>query len=205
VNFSQIERLIQLAQEPLADSWLESLQVELDQNENYYRFLYHLTLARQPKVVLEIGTYHGLGTAHLVAAANTYGGQVIGVDLNIHGTIRDAIPQRYNNLHFIQGDSTRAETYGQVYNIVEEFGRIGLVYQDSSHHYRESCQEWAMYTRLLDEGAIWLCDDITPAFFDPLKDPPGKGMVQYFRELPGNKRLYRDVLHRGNTQGIVLW
>lgn len=204
MDFTQIEQLIQLSQEPLADSWLEALQVKFDQHENYYRFLYHLVLARKPKVVLEVGTYKGVGTAHLAAAASTYGGQVIGVDVNTHGTTRDEIPERYGNLHFIQGDSTKAETYGRVYEIVEEFGHIGVVYQDSSHHYQESCQEWAMYTRLLDNDAIWVCDDITPAFHDPAIDPPGLGMVQYFRGLPGQKRLYKDVLHYGNVIGVVL-
>lgn len=204
MDFTQIESLIQFSQQPLTNIWLENLQVQFNQNENYYRFLYHLTLTRQPKVVLEIGTYEGVGTAHLCAAAFTYGGQVIGIDLNVHGTIRDDIPIRYNNLHFIQGDSTKAETYGQVYQLVEDYGHIGIVYQDSSHHYEASCQEWAMYTRLLDNDAIWVCDDITPSFFDSLIDPPGMGMVQYFRGLPGQKRLYKDVLHYGNTQGVVL-
>lgn len=57
---------------------------------------------------------------------------------------------------------------------------------------------------MLGSPAIWICDDITPAFHDPLIDPPGKGMVQYFEALPGDKRLYENVLHFGNTQGIIL-
>lgn len=204
MDFNQIEQLIQLAQQPLPDPWLESLQLKFNDPQNYYRFLYHLVLARRPQLTLEIGTYHGVGTAHLTAAAATYGGHVIGLDLNTHGTTRDDIPERHDNFHFIQGDSTRAETYGAVWDLVCEFGPIGVVYQDSSHHYRASCQEWEMYTRLLDQGAVWVCDDITPAFHDPLRDPPGKGMVQYFNERPGQKRLYQDVLHYGNAQGVIL-
>lgn len=204
MNFIEIERLIQLSSQPLADSWLEELQARFEQHENYYRFLYHLVLTMKPKTVLEIGTYEGVGTAHLAAAASTYGGQVIGLDLNVHGTTRDEIPQRYNNLHFIQGDSTKAETWKQVYEIVEEYGKLGIVYQDSSHHYQASCHEWIMYSRLLADEAVWICDDITPAFHDPKVDPPGLGMVQYFRQLPGNKKLYKDVLHYGNIMGVVI-
>jgi cephalosporin hydroxylase len=205
MDWNTIEGLIIQAQQPLSDSWLESLQDKFNQNEPYYRFLYHLVLTRKPKIALEIGTYWGIGTAHLAAAAATYGGQVIGIDVNIHETTRDVIPQRYGSLHFIQGDSTRAETYGKVWDLVCEFGPIGVVYQDSSHHYQASCQEWEMYGRLLDQGAVWVCDDITPAFHDALRDPPGKGMVQYFNERPGQKRLYKDVLHYGNSQGVILW
>lgn len=204
MDFTQIEQLIQLAQEPLADTWLESLQEKFSEHHKYYRFLYRLTLARKPKVALEIGTLFGIGSAYMTAAAATYGGQVVGVDINEHEMTKTLIPQHYSNYHFIKGDSTRAETYGRVWDIVSTFGAIGVVYQDSSHHYQESCQEWAMYTRLLDEGAVWVCDDITSAFHDPKLDPPGLGMVQYFRRLPEPKRLYKDVLHYGNVQGIVL-
>lgn len=204
MDFTQIEQLIQMARQPLPDIWLENLQETFSEHHNYYRFLYHLVLTRKPKVALEIGTYFGIGSAYLAAAASTYGGQVIGLDINNHEMMSVIIPERYGNYHFIQGDSTRAETYGQVYELVEEFGRIGVVYQDSSHHYEASCQEWAMYTRLLDSSAIWVCDDITPAFHDPNIDPPGKGMVQYFEGLPGQKRLYKDVLNWGNTQGVIL-
>lgn len=92
-----------------------------------------------------------------------------------------------------------------VQELVNQYGPIGLVYQDSSHHYLESKQEWNLYSPLCKPGAVWICDDITPAFYDPKNDPPGKGMVEYFAEIPReHKRLYKDVLHFGNTQGIVI-
>jgi cephalosporin hydroxylase len=204
MDFRQIEQLIGLAQEPVADPWLEALQEQYGERHNYYRFLYHLLLVHKPKVALEIGVYYGIGSAYMAAAAATYGGQVIGIDINVHNLAKELVNERYGNYHFILGDSTRAEIYGQVWDVVSEFGAIGVVYQDSSHHYRPSCQEWEMYTRLLDAGAVWVCDDITPAFWDPQIDPPGKGMVQYFNERPGYKRLYRDVLHWGNSQGVII-
>jgi hypothetical protein len=30
-----------------------------------------------------------------------------------------------------------------------------------------------------------------------------EGMEKYFNELPGEKRLYKDVLHYGNTMGVI--
>lgn len=208
MNWNTIERLITLSQRPLDDPWLEALQVQFHDPQVYYRFLYHLLLVRQPKLALEIGTYHGVGSAHLAAAAASYGGQVIGIDLNEHGTTRDSIPERYSNYHFIHGDSTQSEIIQQVRSLVERFGPIGVVYQDSSHHYEASWKEWEAYSQMLDSlahrPAVWVCDDITPAFHDKNIDPPGKGMVQYFEGLPGQKRLYPDVLHRGNSIGVVL-
>lgn len=113
-------------------------------------------------------------------------------------------PYISGTFNFIEGDATDLSTWVIVRELVHDYGKIGLVYQDSSHHYEASRREFELYAQFLAPGAIWICDDITPAFHDPLIDPPGKGMVQYFEELPGDKRLYSDVLHYGNTQGIVL-
>jgi len=135
-----------------------------------------------------------MASAYMCAA----GSQVVGIDIltNIM-----AMP---NNFHLIHGDSTNIDTYDEVVRLVVEYGRIGLVFQDSSHHYLDSKLEFHLYSQLLAPNAIWICDDITPAFYAEGVDPPGKGMIQYFDELPGEKRLYQDVLHRGNRQGIVL-
>ena len=85
-----------------------------------------------------------------------------------------------------------------------EYGKIGIVFQDSSHHYNISKLEWELYQPLLDENAIWICDDIISAFHDTRVDPPGKGMVEYFNELPGEKKLYPNTLHAGNAVGVIL-
>lgn len=204
LNFSQIEQLIESSRYPIPDLWLEGLQDKFQQYENYYRFLYHLVLARKPKVALEIGTWYGIGSAYMAGAAASCGGRVIGLDINSHEMTMKSINDSYKNYHFILGNSTSLDVYEQVNKIIQEYGPIGVVYQDSSHHYEASRVEWALYSQLLEEGAIWVCDDITPAFHDPLIDPPGKGMVQYFEGLPEPKRLYKDVLHYGNTQGILL-
>lgn len=153
---------------------------------------------RQPKVALEIGVETGLASAYMVKGVKDYDGFVIGIDLTR--------PRRKpsKNYYFVQGDSTDKSVWSDVYTFCNQVGKIGVVFQDSSHHYQASKEEWRLYSQLLDTNAIWICDDITPSFWDWRVDPPGKGMVQYFEELPGDKRLYPDVLHYGNTFGIVL-
>jgi hypothetical protein len=127
---------------------------------------------------------------------------VCGIDLQSHGIPRAQIPAYYDRYTYIVGDSVDAvETVKSIYWDRELV--IGLVLQDSSHHYSTSKVEFQRYSEMMD-GGIWICDDITPAFHDPLVDPPGKGMVQYFEELPGEKYLFPDVLHKGNTMGVVL-
>jgi len=153
---------------------------------------------REPFTALEIGVESGMASLYMTNAAVRYGGQVIGIDFHQPGY------RAKSNYHFIDGDSLSSDTWAAVGAIVALYGKIGIVYQDSSHHYLASKMEWNTYSKWLADEAIWICDDITSDFFDPLIDPPGKGMVQYFEELPGDKRLFKDVLHFGNTWGIVL-
>lgn len=176
-------------------------EVDLEKNperRNYYRFLYHLIKWRKPKVALEIGVESGLASVYMTIGAKEHDGLVIGIDLN------DFNRKPRENYYFIQGDSTRITTWNKVLKITQEVGPIGVVYQDSSHHFLSSKEEFRLYSQLLDSNSFWICDDITPSFHDWKVDPPGKGMVQYFDEISiGEKRLYKDILHWGNTQGVI--
>lgn len=133
----------------------------------------------------------------MTMAAEQHDGFVIGIDIN------KVIRKPSSNYYFIEGDSTNISTWNKVLSFCEENGKIGVVFQDSSHHYNASRKEWEMYSQLLDKNAIWVADDISPSFHDPLVDPPGKSMVQYFEELPGEKRLYPYA--GSNCQGVVLY
>jgi len=161
--------------------------------------LYHLARELKPAIALEIGIEWGTASEHLIRANS---GIVVGIDVKKHRRL--ARLKKYSSFIFLHSSSIATETVEMVTNLVNTFGKIGLVFQDSSHHYIASCQEWELYRPLLADDAIWVCDDITPAFYNTQSDPPGKGMVQYFEERPGRKKLYPDVLHRGNCQGIIL-
>lgn len=192
--WNQIENLIQLSQQELPN------EVDLAKNperRNYYRFFYHLLLWRKPKIALEIGVEQGLCSTYMALAAQQYDGMVIGLDIN-------GFPHKPSkNYYFIQGDSCQMDVWNKVLKMTQEFGPIGVVYQDSSHHYEASIREWELYSQLLDKDSIWVCDDIMECFHDPKIDPPNCSMVTYFNALPHQKRTYSNVLHRGNTQGVI--
>lgn len=157
----------------------------------------------KPKVCLEIGVEAGITSAYMCEAAKSYGGLVIGID-HRHDTSRLAtviLPTEYYYIYIL--DDSR-DAIRKVKAIIDTLGPkpIGMVYQDSSHHYQASIDEWNLYSPLV--SGLWICDDITSAFHDPKVDPPGMGMVQYWEGLPGEKRLFENVLHYGNTQGIVI-
>jgi predicted O-methyltransferase YrrM len=201
-----VDELVNLAALPLEPK-LEDLQSELlgNQKHNYYRFLYWLVKELRPELSVEIGVEFGLGSAYMCAAARTYGGYVAGVDVKWHDVPGKRLSEWYGNYHFIYGNSTADETLKQVKQLADFHGQIGLVFQDSSHHFWASQAEWQAYTHYMAKGGVWVCDDITPAFHDPNVDPPGKGMVQYWDWLPARaKKLYPDYLHFGNTVGVAL-
>lgn len=203
MTFDDVDRLVEEAQKPLDDEWLETLNTKEPDAANYHRFLYLLVRAIKPRVSLELGVHLGSTLAHLSAAAAEFGGHVMGIDYCPCELVA-TLQRRYGNVMFRQGDTTHIETVKWAHRVVDTLGPIGVIYQDSTHHYWSSWMEWDHYLPCLDGSAVWVCDDITESFHSPKFDPPERGMVQYFEELPGQKKLYPDVLHKGNTQGIVL-
>lgn len=167
----------------------------------YYRFLYHLILALQPAVAVELGVEFGLASAHMCEAAKSLdkGIHVIGVDHNWHGVPGFALPLNYDFYRFVLSDTVDARVADTIAQLTD--AKIGLVFQDSSHHYAASCAEWDMYRPLMADGGLWVCDDISPAFKTP---DESKGMMEYFHERPGTKMLYPYTSDRANAIGVVL-
>lgn len=189
-DFKLIDEAFEKSFTPLQDKELESLPEE---RHPYHRFLYHLVKDLDVKVALEIGTWHGVGALHMVKA----GAFTMAVDINT--------PKYASRFNFVLGDSNSKETHDRICDFVDKHGEIDLVFQDSSHHYMASKSEWVLYSLLCKEGAVWCCDDISPAFHDAAVDPPGKGMVQYFEEIPEkNKRLYAGLHGEESKIGVVL-
>ncbi len=194
LTFDAIDELVEVSQFPLDDRYIE---LGNEKGEPYYRFLYHVVGYLNPKNCLEIGVGWGLGSAHMCRTSH---GHVIGVDMYTTALI-GGLMGGYGNYHFIGNDSTDIGTQKMMAIMVKEYGQLGVIFQDSSHHYEASCKEWEIYSQFLDDNAIWICDDIMPAFQRPSLDEGS--MVDYFEQLPGEKKLY-DNLHHGSVMGVIL-
>jgi cephalosporin hydroxylase len=187
--------------DPYLNTLYELLKNHCLESLLYCRFLYWLVLNIKPAVALEIGVEFGLASAHMCSAAKEYGGHVVGLDLHWHDVPGTKIPEHYDNYYFFTADSTTDDAKRYVESMVDKFGKIGVVYQDSSHHYAPSVREWDIYSKMLSKDAIWVCDDITPAFFE--KGVDAKSMVAYFDERPGKHIKFPNILHFGNTIGVI--
>lgn len=173
------------------------------QRIQYYKFMYSLLKARKPCVALELGVEYGICSSFMASAMNEVRGKgkVIGVDRNFHHVPGTLISDTYSDIyHYIVSDTVRA--WSEIRDLCKLYGPIGIVFQDSSHHYAHSVKEWDTYSRLLDYDAIWVCDDITPSFYEEGVDE--KSMVSYFDERPGHHMLFPNILHKGNTIGVIL-
>lgn len=206
LRMDDIDALVIKAQTPLNNPWLDFLTEQVYESVSvrliYYRFLYHLLMLRKPLVTLELGVEFGIASAYMVEAAKTYGGVVVGIDINWNNIPGEYVATRCGNYEYITGDTLTSFPLVQM-NYAE---KIGVVFQDSSHHYNASIAEWESYSTILDTNAVWVCDDIAASFHDPLVDPPGKSMLEYFHSRPGEKELYRNLYGKGvdNAIGIVL-
>lgn len=202
ITWQEVDELIQRAQHPLDDRWLERMNENCQPAQPYYRFLYLLAEKLHPPLALEIGVYTAVASAHLAAGLAAWDGQVIGFDINPVPKAEEIV-ERYGNYWFYHLDATTEFAQINVQSLVDRYGSLGIVYQDSSHHFYPSLKEWELYSPFCKD-ALWLCDDILPCFSDPLVDPPGKSMVSYWESLPEPKKLFPQTLHLGNTMGVVL-
>lgn len=173
----------------------------------YYAFLRSLVLWLKPQCVIELGVETGLASAFMADGAFDVMSKVIGIDINYHPVPGKELIERYQGTYYyVVGNTLLSSTISQVERILN--GRtVGMVFQDSSHHYWESLREFQTYSRLLGANAVWVCDDVTKDFHDPKVDPEGKSMVEYFNEIPARARkLYPELYGVGvnNCIGVAI-
>ena len=200
MNIEEIDKIAFKAHLPLSEELEEMQHISGEGVQPYFRFLYHLAKHVKGSCV-EIGVFKGVGSAHMAAAGN----KVLGIDHKKQHS--------FKSFDFIKGDSVSKSTLKEVKKWVKKNGKIKLLFQDSSHCYNPSLSEWELYSPLMAKGGVWVCDDITPAFYNPnpnpngrpeYQDPIGKGMVQYFESRPGEKNIYNN-LHIGTAIGVIIF
>jgi predicted O-methyltransferase YrrM len=179
IDFSIIDNLWGLSENFLGIPFLE--QINKGAEDKYRRFLYHLIKEFCPKLSLEIGVAAGITSVFMSKASDDYKGRVIGMDIN------DPIMFPIRDYFFAKGNSTKLD----MSELIEKMGPLELVFQDSSHHYQETKEEWCIYTQYINHG-LWICDDISDSF---------EGMTEYFSELPEPKKLYP---YKGNNIGVII-
>ncbi len=152
--------------------------VEIYQWEEEFEQLLDVYRDRQPKRVLEIGTYHG-GTLYHWLQNAVPGTTVVSVD---------SYAVRVDNRHLytewcpegvdvvaIAGDSHDPATVKDV-SALEPYDWVWI---DAGHRYLEVSKDWDLYTPMVHEGAVVCLHDIRPAS----RNHPEIEVSQLWREI----------------------
>lgn len=172
----------------------------------YYLFLYLLAKELAPKCCVELGVAQGLGSILMAAPSRAEGMKdptlpirhVVGVDIVKPGMYPEAYeirPTLKDILHHWNMDTVEAaDRYAK-----EGYGPVGLIFIDSTHTRTHARREFEAWRPHLANECVLVADDIIHA--DNNTELP-----EWFeQDLPGEKKLFPDTLHRpDNCIGVAI-
>lgn len=186
-----------LSEVPTGNPWLDARydeQVAIIGHTNpYYRLFYRIAQTLKPEFVVELGSWRGDASAHF--AAGNPEADVVAID--IHKDFDIAGMAKLQEAVNILPNMTWLQMWS--WDAVETIKAIdkpvSILFIDAWHDYKYAKLEWDLYSPLLANPALVICDDITGDYnFD--------GMVKFWEELPGEKFLDNRI-HVSVPMGFV--
>lgn len=170
---------------PLGIAWLDEM-LERDQTRTYYRFLYLLSKALGPSLVVELGSQSLRSTAHLAAGCPE--SLVIGIDPEPWEDPK--IMTNCPNIRIIKSRS-------QDVDLTKMEDRIDLLFIDSEHSYDQVMFEMTNFGALVKTGGVILVDDINY--------PEWPGVRKAWEEINAKKKIELNDLHMSGFGAIIVW
>jgi predicted O-methyltransferase YrrM len=166
-----LEQLYQLAKAVEFQAWGcgESLLADTEAAPPYYRFLHGFVKKYKPKLVVECGTYLGVGAAHMAAAYIDT--QVISIDL-IPTVRAKRLADYYLNMHLWVCDTTDIHLCADL----QRMNPIELLFLDSGHDGLIPRKELDNLKPALADQCLICCDDILD-----------ERMTDFWNSLEGDK------------------
>lgn len=170
--------------------YMPQIRSEITQLAELVRNEYGLTPKSAPYNILEIGTKYG-GTFHIWSSINQSSGMNISIDMTdggLHGGISEEemdkrdlwFSERFDNVHFIRGDSHDQRTLGELFmalheqemmgGITEFERKIDFLFIDGDHTYEGVKKDWEMYSRFVKKGGLVVFHDITISYYHHSRD-----------------------------------
>lgn len=201
-TIDDIKKLVEesLKEKPTGDDWLDSRYNEqvhwVGHTQPYYRLFYLIAKQLQPNLSVELGSWQATAAAHLAAGNPT--GQVFTVD--IHREDKDAqlraieADGHYKNLTYVNRWTKDAFPIIKAARL-NSSSLVDILFIDAWHNYDEAMSEYKLYSELLADEALVICDDITAGY-------NFEGMLKFWDELPEPKFLDSRI-HPGIPMGFV--
>lgn len=200
-NTESIKKLIsdQSTYDPTGNRFLDQRYANRTDEFEYHRLFYQISKILKPKLFVELGGYEGTCAAH-VAVGNP---DCISVSIDHHSDPGDdqnkqrmiECTSTFPNMRYIQGWTWN------VANKVASMGKIDFLFIDSWHHYDKAIQDWKIYSPLLADNSLVVCDDIVHGKHD---EEPIWRMDDFFDTLPGEKFLSKKKRpHKGYPMGFL--
>lgn len=182
-----------LKEAPTGNPWLDARYDEqvgiIGHTNPYYRLFYRIAQTLKPEFVVELGSWRGDASAHF--ALGNPEADVIAVDVHKDSDLAGMakLQEAVNllpNLTWLQAWSW------DVVDIIKAVDKpISILFIDAWHDYKYVKREWDLYSPLLSEVALVICDDITAGY-------NFEGMIDFWNELPYEKFLDNEA-HRGGV------
>jgi len=197
-TISDIQALIteSLLEKPTGNHWLDAIYDEqvgiIGHTNPYYRLFYLIAKTLKPQFVVELGSWRAIAASHF--AIGNPDGEVVTIDIHREDKIAqqlclDAV-QILPNLTYINAWSWDAV---DTIKVIDK--PLNLIYIDAWHDYQYVKREWDLYSPLLSDIALVICDDITAGY-------NFEGMIDFWNELSYEKFLDNNV-HPGVPMGFV--
>ena len=197
-TISDIQTLVteSLLEKPTGNQWLDSIYDEqigiIGHTNPYYRLFYLIAQSLKPQFVVELGSWRAIAASHF--AVGNPDGEIITIDIHREDLVAKQLcieaANILPNLTYLNMWSWDAI---DIVKVVDK--PLDVIFIDAWHDYQYAKREWDLYSLLLADTALVICDDITAGYnFD--------GMLQFWDELPGEKFLNNGV-HPGVPMGFV--
>lgn len=205
VDLDIVKQLIPLAAEekPTGDQWLDNRYQEdvpiIGHTNPYYKLFFMIARTLEPKLTVELGSYRATAAAHF--ASGYLAGAVYTVDIHREDKVAQAksieAAGHYSNLEYINGWTWDSHVVFQIGSAAADTP-IDLLYIDAWHRYDYAMMEWELYSPMLADEALVICDDIFNA--------PGatERMVEFWADLTSGRECFLSAdLHPGIPMGFM--
>lgn len=174
---------VALLEEPI-DPWLDVRRQEdvpiIGHTQPYYNLFYYIAKVYSPRFVVELGSYRGTAAAHFAAGCRR--ADVVTIDIHREDKVAQVkaieAADHWVNMIYLNGWTWDVHV---VSTIAARPYPIDILYIDAWHEYEYVRREWDLYSPLLADVALVICDDIMDV------EGATKDMLRFWDELDYDK------------------